>query len=212
MIIVPFKDMMFYVAGFIPTLGSVFVILILGLVIAKFLHTILHRLFKELRIDKIADTMGLATVLHKGGIKHKLSDLLSTLVYMIVVIAFVVIAVQTLGIMTVPALFAYLVGYLSHVVMAVFILALGMILAKMVASIIHIVAGNMGLPNPKLHARIGRWAIVLYAVKITLEELGFGMLFVGTTFYIWFAGVVLALALAFGLGGRDSAAHYLKKK
>lgn len=212
LIIVPFKELMVYIASFIPTLLSVFVILILGLVIAKFLHTALLRLFKELRIDKVADTVGLSGVLHKGGIKHKLSDLISTLVYLIVIIVFLVITVQALGLMTMPVLFGYLIAYLSHVITAVFILVLGLILAKVVASIIHVVANNMCLPNPKLHERISRWAIVLYAVKVALEELGLGMLFVGTTFHILFAGVVFALALAFGLGGKDAAAGYLSKK
>lgn len=212
MIIAPFKEMMFYVAGFIPTLLSIFVILIIGLAVAKLLHTALHRLLKELRIDKLSEKTGLSDILHKGGIKHKLSDLLCTLVNVVVIVIFLVIMVQVLGLMTMPALFAYLIGYLSHVITAVFVLALGMILAKMVSGIIYMVACNMGMPNPKLHERISKWAIVLYAAKFSLEELGFGMIFVGTTFHIVLGGVVFGLALAFGLGGKDAAAGYLSKK
>jgi len=213
LIIAPFMEMLHYVASFIPTLVSVFVMLVLGMVVAKFLHKGLLRILKELRIDNVSDTLGLSDILHKGGIKHKLSNLISSLVYVIVVIIFLVMAVKALGITTMSALFGYLVVYIHHVITAVFVLVLGMILAKMVGSIIYLVAHHMGLPKPKLHERIGRWAIVLYAGKISLEELGFGgLLFVGTTSHILFAGIVLALALAFGLGGKDAAAGYLNKK
>jgi len=60
-------------------------------------------------------------------------------------------------------------------------------------------------------AAVSRWAIIIFAGTISLRELGIGTLLVTTTFNIILGGVCLALALAFGLGGRDAAAGYLEQ-
>jgi hypothetical protein len=60
-------------------------------------------------------------------------------------------------------------------------------------------------------AGISRWAIIIFAVTIAMEELGIAPLLVGTAFNIILGGIVLALALAFGLGGKDAAAKYLEE-
>jgi hypothetical protein len=58
---------------------------------------------------------------------------------------------------------------------------------------------------------VSRWAIILFAGTISLRELGIAPLLVTTTFNIILGGVCLALALAFGLGGKDAAARYLEE-
>ena len=66
-------------------------------------------------------------------------------------------------------------------------------------------------PNRRLLAGISRWAIIIFAVTIALVQLGIAPLLVTTTFNIILGGIVLALALAFGLGGKDAAARYLEE-
>jgi hypothetical protein len=67
------------------------------------------------------------------------------------------------------------------------------------------------LPKPEIFAAISRWAIIIFAATIAMVELGIAPLLVTTTFNIILGGVVLALALAFGLGGKDAAARYLEE-
>jgi hypothetical protein len=74
-----------------------------------------------------------------------------------------------------------------------------------------VAAGNAKLPNPQLLAGVSRWAIIVFAVTIALGELGIGTLLVTATFNIILGGICLALALAFGLGGKDAAAAYLEE-
>jgi hypothetical protein len=84
-----------------------------------------------------------------------------------------------------------------------------MFLASFVSGIVQTVAANAKLPKPDILAGISRWAIIIFAVTIALAQLGIAALFVTTTFNIILGGIVLALALAFGLGGKDAAARYL---
>jgi hypothetical protein len=84
-----------------------------------------------------------------------------------------------------------------------------MSLASFVSGIVRTAAGNANMPKPQLLAGICRWAIIIFAVTIALEQLGIAPLLVSATFNIILGGIVLALALAFGLGGKDAAAKYL---
>jgi hypothetical protein len=84
-------------------------------------------------------------------------------------------------------------------------------LATFVSGIVRTAAANANLPHPELLSGISRWAIIIFAVTISLAQLGIAPMFVTATFNILLGGVVLALALAFGLGGKDAAARYLNE-
>jgi hypothetical protein len=86
-----------------------------------------------------------------------------------------------------------------------------MFLANFVSGIVRTAASNANLPKPEIFAGISRWAIIIFAVTISLEQLGIAPLLVTATFNIILGGVCLALALAFGLGGKDAAARYLEE-
>jgi hypothetical protein len=62
-----------------------------------------------------------------------------------------------------------------------------------------------------MFAGVSRWAIIIFAVTISLEQLGIASLLVTATFNIILGGVCLALAIAFGLGGKDTVAKYLEE-
>ena len=211
-LLTPLKDVLYTVGSLVPSIVSVFVALILGYFIAKLLRDVLHRVFKEVHIDKVADKLGLSKLLSSGGVKHSLGHLTGAGTYLVVIFTFLLMTMRTVGIGTMPDYIGGLIAYITPVITAVFILVVGHVLAKLVGGLIYLVVSMFELPKPDLHERISRWAILLYTIKMSLSVLGFDFLFSGTVLHIWFAGVVLALALAFGLGGRDKAAKYLSDK
>ena len=211
LLIVPIVDMVMKVASFIPTLFYALIYMVIGLLIAKFLHDVIVRVLHEVHIDMLADTIGLTKMMNKGGIKHTIGDLIGSFVYLTTVLIFLVLTLQLLGMSTMGDLMSVLVAYLPQVVSAVFVLVIGIVLAKMVSAVIYVIASNLDVANPGVLKSISRWAILIYAAKVGIEELGLGTIFVGTTFHILFAGVVLAFALAYGLD-KDSVLHHLSDK
>ena len=210
-IIDPVKEMLMKVASFVPALLGVFVILIVGPIIGRLLSRAVHRLLKELKFDKISDQIGLSGIFHKGGMRHSVSEGLSHLIYWLFVVIFIMISVKVIGLTIVSDTVDKLIAYIPHVLSAVVIVVLGIIVAKVTSSLIHFAASYMDLPNPKMLRRIARWAIVVYAAVIALEELGLGSLLMGTTFQMVFGALCLAFALAYGLGGKEAAARHLEK-
>jgi len=208
MIIDPLRDMLYYVAGFIPTLISALLVLTIGIYVSKLVKDLVSRLFVEIRLDKIADKLGLSEALKKGGVKHSVSGLLSSLVYFVFIVSFFFMTMAMVGLTSMTGLVDRLLAYVPQVLSAVVVLVLGMVVAKVIGHIVHTAAHLTGMPSPHIYQRVTHYAIVIFAFTIALEELGYGSLLVGKTFHILFGGIVFAMALAFGLGGKDYAAKY----
>jgi len=211
LIVEPVQEMLTRMVGYLPTLLGALIILIVGWIIAKAIRGIVNRVLKLIRFDKLADKAGISEILHKGGLKATTSEVLSGLVYWLVIIMVLVMVVNALGMPQASSILESLFTYIPNVIAAIFVLVIGMFLASFVSGIVRTAASNANLPKPDMLAGISRWAIIIFATTISLKELGIAPLLVTTTFNIIFGGVCLALALAFGLGGKDAVAKYLEQ-
>jgi hypothetical protein len=135
----------------------------------------------------------------------------SGLVYWLIIIMVLVMVANALGLPKASDILSNLFAYVPKVIAALVVLVVAMFLASFVSGIVQIAAGNAKLPKPQLLAGISRWAIIIFALTIVLTQLGIAPLLVSATFNIILGGIVLALALAFGLGGKDAAAKYLEE-
>ena len=88
----------------------------------------------------------------------------------------------------------------------------GWLAANFLGQAALIAAVNAGLPEARLVSRGVRWAVLLFTGATTLTQLGIGAEMVMVTFGITFGGLIFALALAFGLGGRALAQEILERR
>jgi hypothetical protein len=128
------------------------------------------------------------------------------------VAVFAVIAVQTLSVPAVEMLLERFFLYLPNVFVALLILVVGYLLSNFLARAALIAAVNAGIRLSCLIGRSVRYLVLIFSVTMALEHLGIGRETVLIAFTILFSGIVLAVAIAFGLGGRDVARDYLEKK
>lgn len=210
-IIEPIKEMLTKLTGFIPVLLGALAILIIGWLIAKLMRGIVNRVLKVVQFDKMADKAGIAEILTKGGIKPNARELLSSLFYWLLMIMVWVMVLNSLGLTVAAELLEKIFTYLPSVIAAIFVLILGMFIGNFFYGITRTAASNANLPKPEIYGSISKWAVVIFAGTIALGELGIAPLFVTSTFNIFFGAVCLALALAFGLGGKDIATKYLEE-
>ena len=169
----------------------------------------MNGVLKVVRFDALADKAGISEVLRKGDLKITARQVVSGLVYWLVIIMVLVMAANALGLPKASDILSSLFAYVPKVIAALLVLVVAMFLANFVSGIVKIAAGNAKLPKPQLLAGISRWAIIIFAVTTALVQLGIAPFLVTATFNIILGGIVLALALAFGLGGKDAAAKYL---
>jgi hypothetical protein len=211
LIIEPVTRMLTKILAYLPVLLGALVILIIGWIIAKAIKRIVDWLLKLIRFDALADKAGISEILKKGDLKISAREVVSSIVYWLIMIMILVMTVEALGLPRASDVLAGLFAYVPNVIAALLVLVVAMFLASFVSGIVRTAAGNANLPKPEILAGISRWAILIFAVTIALEQLGIAPLLVATTFNIILGGIVLALALAFGLGGKDTAAKYLEE-
>jgi len=207
----PVRQMLARILGYLPVLLGALVILIAGWIVAKAIKRMLDWLLKTIRFDTLADKAGISAILRKGDLKISAREVVSSLVYWLIMIMVLVMTVDALGLPKASDVLATLFAYVPNVIAALLVLVVAMFLASFVSGIVHTAAGNANLPRPEIFAGVSRWAIIIFAVTISLGELGIATLLVTTTFNIILGGVCLALSLAFGLGGKDAAARYLEE-
>jgi hypothetical protein len=211
LIVVPIREMLTKIMAYLPVLLGALVILIVGWIVAKAIKRIVDWLLKVVRFDTLADKAGISGILRKGNLEVSAREVISGIVYWLAIIMVLVMTVDALGLPKASDVLASLFDYVPKVIAALLVLVVAMFLASFVSGIVRTAAGNANLPKPELFAGISRWAIIVFAVTISLEQLGIAPLLVTATFNIILGGICLALALAFGLGGKDAAARYLEE-
>jgi hypothetical protein len=211
LIVEPVTQMLTRIMDYLPVLLGALVILIVGWIVAKAIRRLVNWLLKTVRFDTLADKAGISEILRKGNLEVSAREVMSSIVYWLIIIMVLVMTVDALGMPKSSDILAGLFAYVPKVIAALLVLIVAMFLANFVSGIVRTAAGNAKLPKPEILAGISRWAIIIFAVTISLEQLGIAPLLVTATFNIVLGGVVLALALAFGLGGKDAAAKYLEE-
>jgi hypothetical protein len=104
------------------------------------------------------------------------------------------------------------VEYLPNVLAAVVVLVAGSLIARFLARSVLIGAVNMNLQYARLLSVGVKWLVLVLAVTMALEHLGIGSGIIRLAFGILFGGIVLALALAVGLGSKEMVSRSLERE
>jgi len=209
LVLEPMKEMMMRVVHFIPTFIVALLILIIGYVLTKMITKLLVSFFRSIGLDHVCIKSGFSKVLKKGGIKEKPSTLLGCLAYWTMMVIVLFATFKALGLTMVTVLLDKILGYIPSIISGVFVLIIGMLLAKFVSILVYVAAKNTDMPIPDVLSRLSKWAIVVYVSILYLKEVGLVSLFGGVHYSIFIAGIVFAFALSFGLAGKDIASKYL---
>jgi len=188
----------------LPGLIAALVILILGLVIGPILGGLVARLVRAIKIDKFSEKSGIKDALGAFG-DVSLAILLGKLVKWFIIVISLVAAADILGWNQITAVLETILFYIPNVIIAVVILAAGILVGGVIESFVKKAAH--GVDHAALIAKTSRLSVVAFASLAALIQLGVAP----SLIEILFAGIVLALALAFGLGGRAKAAEALDR-
>lgn len=207
-ILAPLQVSLARLGGYLPKLGGLLLILVVGALAAVGIATLVEQLLTFLRLEKGAKKINIPGILKKGGIGLSLSELITEIVFFLIIIVTLITALEFYGLFTGPII-AQVLGYIPHVIAAVFILILGILLAIFISGIITLVGGNVRIAQAQTLGNIAKCAIIVVAGLLALRELGLGVVLTAKSKDIILGGLVLGFALAFGLGAKDKAGKFL---
>ena len=212
LVIGPFERFFERALHFLPNFITAILVLIVGIVFGMVLKVLFLRFFKVIGLDKLSERSGVIELLRKGGIRDSVSVLLSRIIEWLTIIVFAVISIKALEVSTVERIFERILLYLPNVFVATLLLLFGYLLSNFLGRAALIASVNAGMKISGLIGRFVKFTILVFSGTMALEQLGIGRETVVIAFTIIFGGIVLALALAFGFGGKEIAKTYLEKK
>ncbi len=207
LIIMPLRNAVNQLSTSVPVILGALLILLIGGVIAKLLEQAIVRVLKMITLDKIADRVQLSAIILKGGIRRKLSELIGAIIYWIVILAFVMTALNALNLTVAAELFQKIVGFLPNVIASVFILTVGVFAAAFLATTVRTAASNSGIGQAHLLGQAVQTVVVVFTIVAALQQLH--IQFVGEVFLVILGGISLGCAIAFGLGCKDVAGRWV---
>jgi Mechanosensitive ion channel, conserved TM helix len=196
----------------IPGLLVLVTLLAVGFVLGWLARAVVSRISLAVGVDRLFERWGLAPSLRRSGILRLPSEVLGLVCFWAIFILFASVGVDGLALPGAPGATALLVAFLPPLFAAALILLVGWLVANFLSQGVLIAAVNARLPEARLLARGVHWGVLLFAAATALTHLGIGKEMVLVAFGVTFGGVVFALALAFGLGGRHIARHILERR
>lgn len=184
------------------------IIIILGLVLARFLKYAVKLILDGLQFDSALEQIKFNKVLQKADIKKPMSELLGDLIYWLIIFIVVMGLAAQMNIPIEPAL-ERITSFSGIVILAAITLSLGTFLAILISNIVYLVSINLGLAGAKTISRLIQYAAVIFAFLLALEQLGIGPALLVPSIGVIIGAVGLAVAIAFGLGCKDIMADFV---
>src|SRR5438045_6604552 len=207
----PVRVFLAQVGDFLPRLVLALVIFLAGWLVAKAVKYAIARALRAVNFHVVTDRAGIDGFLRDGGIGMDATDILAMLIYWIVILTALVVGFNLLGLTYITELLSRVLLFVPKVLVAALILAFGAYFARFIGNSVTAYFRNVHLQDADLLGNLARYAILAFVVLIALDQVNIGGDIVRETFLIILAGVVFALALAFGLGGREWAAEFLER-
>jgi hypothetical protein len=207
----PLRVFLRQAGDFLPRLGLAAAVLIAGWIFAKMARFAIARGLRAINFNILTERSGIDGFLRDGGIQADTTEILALLTYWLVILAALVIGFNGLGLTYITDLLGRVLLFVPKVMVALLILAFGAYFARFVGNAVCAYFRNVHLQDADLLGKLAQYAILTFVVLIALDQVNVGGDIVRQTFLIVLAGVVLALALAFGLGGKDWAAEMLER-
>lgn len=212
LILEPLQEVFVKFGNFLPNLVAMLVIMILGIVLARVVRAILLRSLTAIRFDKWSDRMGFTTLMRKGDLWSKPTATIGAIMFWLLIIVTLMIGLSALKIPAINNLVEQFFSYMPRAFSSALILIIGYLVAGFISRGILIATVNSGFHYAKLLAETIRVLLIVLILAMAMEQLQIAPGIVLAAFSIIFGGIVIALAISFGVGGIDAAKRMIERE
>ena len=196
--------------AFIPNLIGAIIVFIIGWFIAGGIGKIVAEILNRLKFNQIFETGAWRKALEKAELKVNAAEFIGAIVKWILIIVFLMAAVEILGLAQFAGFLNSVLGYLDNVVVAALIFVVAVVVADILAKVMVATVEGARFEYSHVAGEIVRWSIWIFAILAILHQLGVAPPLIETLFTGLVAILVISVGIAFGLGGKDVAAEILQ--
>lgn len=192
--------------GAIPKILGFLIILIIGWMIAGALAKALAAVLRSVKFNELAERAGLSGFIRNMGVQTDAAGMLATIVRWFVRLIVLVVAFDALGLPAVSDVLRQLLLWIPNLIVAMVVLVIAGLLAGAASRLVRGATAQAGLGNPDLLGNVARVAVWSFGIIVAVNQIGVATTLVNTLFMGFVGALALALGLAFGIGGRETAA------
>lgn len=196
---------------FLPRLGTAAVVLALGWLFAKAFRVAVVKTLRALNFHVLSERAGIDEFLQQGGTQKDTTDVFGSIGYVLVILASLIIASNSLGLQQVTELLGKVLLFVPRMLVALLVIVFGSYFARFAGRSVQSYCRNAEIADGDVLGRLMQYGVMGFVILLAVDHLDIGGGLIQQTFLIVLAGIVIALALAFGIGGRDRAAALLER-
>jgi hypothetical protein len=205
-----FQNLVHMLGAFLPRFLAMLIIVAFGLLVALALKYLVRALLRLTKLDRISENAGAGRFLRMATLPS-MTELLSRSIFWVTWFGFLLIGISVLQVAGMQDQISRLFSFLPAVFIAILILFTGLLAANFLSRAVLLASVNADYPSPRALSSAVRFVIWILAIAMAFEELGLARATVVAAFSIAFGAVMLGVAIAFGLGGKDLARAYLER-
>ncbi len=199
--------------GFVAKLVLAIVVFVIGYLISVGIGKVISEILKSLRFNKIFDKEGWRKALQRANVNVDPSEFIGAIFKWVFVIVSLLIAVDILKLSQFGGVLTQVLNYLPNVVVASLIFVVAVIISDIIEKVIRVAIERMHIGHGYLAASIVKWAIWVFTIFLILEQLLPHSELIKTLYMaiVWgiVGAVALGVAIAIGLGGKDTMAEFI---
>ena len=199
------------VIGYLPTLLGAIIVFIIGLIVAAAFGAIVGKVISLLRIDEGLKKLGVEKYFDRANIRLDSAKFCDRVVYWFLTIAFLLAATDILQLYALSSFLRDVLSYIPSIVVAVLVMLSSVILANLLERIVRGSILSAKLHSARFLGALTWYSIVVFGFLAALLQLNVAAAIINTLITGLIAMLALAGGIAFGIGGKDYAAHLIEK-
>jgi hypothetical protein len=197
--------------GFLPSLVGAFVIVIVGLIVAAVLERVAERIIYYVKIDALLRKVGVEAYLQRAHLTLNTGHFIGRVIYWFLLLAFLLAASDILGFAALSGFLRDVLNYIPNILVAILILLASIVFANFLKHLVRASVLSARLHAAKALGTLTWWAVIIFGLLTALLQLGIAVSIINTVITGLIAMLALGGGLAFGLGGREYAAHLIER-
>lgn len=194
----------------IPRLLGFVLIVIIGWMVSALLAKAIAITLRKVHFNQMAEKSGFADFVSKTGTETDSAGMIAGIAKWFIRLIVLVVGFDALGLPAVSEVLRDLLLWLPNLAVALVVLIIGGLAANAVSRLVRGATAEADFDNPEFLAKLAAAAVWAFAVVVAVNQIGVATALVNSLFMAVVGAFALALGLAFGLGGRDTAADIVR--
>jgi len=206
----PLEGFWMEITAKLPGILAAMVLLLIGMVVARLIRSGVQRGLKYASLDQFTDKVKVNELVARLGMGRSPSFIIGFVAYWFIILVFTVSAANAVKLNVVAQMLQRFLMFMPQLLAAVLVLCAGLLIGRFLGEIVQNAANANKLQGAVALSKVVKFVVMVFSAVMAMEQIGIDTTIMTSSVQIILATMGLALAIAFGLGGRDVAADVIR--